>query len=292
MNGGRGAGVAQELGFPAVYQAHPAASLLVLQHLCCQLKTAFFQPSLSLQYSCCWYCVAPLTTHYCAALTPCCFSLAPIPPCSRRGSLGDEYRRDVADQQYYESKWGKATCLGQGVDGLSSLCMGVAAAGRCMGHWPCEQLLAVLSVPQQEGCTLHTLARVSAPTPLLLCSLSLASAEMMAGMKTMQYEELTEEQILAARRRRMQEVARWVAGWLRFWGLGGMRGLAWGDHCTDKHIGYLRPQCDTWHLVSISPRRDSAPLDLDKIEIPENHPFAVKKQLTPGVDGRVGGVGA
>lgn len=30
------------------------------------------------------------------------------------------------------------------------------------------------------------------------------------------------------------------------------------------------------------PARDMAPLDLDSIELPENHPFAVKKKLAPG----------
>ncbi|GAB4814511.1 hypothetical protein N2152v2_001557 [Parachlorella kessleri] len=61
-------------------------------------------------------------------------------------------------------------------------------------------------------------------------------AGMMRTMKTTNYEELSEEQILAARRRRMKEIARHV---------------------------------------------DNAPLDLDQIELPDNHPFAVKKKLSP-----------
>lgn len=30
------------------------------------------------------------------------------------------------------------------------------------------------------------------------------------------------------------------------------------------------------------PCRDALPLDLEQIELPENHPFAVKKRLAPG----------
>lgn len=56
---------------------------------------------------------------------------------------------------------------------------------------------------------------------------------LMKGMKTVQYEELSPEQIEAARRRRRQEIA-----------------------------------------------REGGSLDLDAIELPENHPFAVKKNVS------------
>jgi hypothetical protein len=57
---------------------------------------------------------------------------------------------------------------------------------------------------------------------------------MMRNMKKVQYEELSDEAISAARRRRSREV-----------------------------------------------ERDSAP-DIDEIELPENHPFAVKQTVTAG----------
>ncbi|KAL4858888.1 hypothetical protein ACK3TF_001263 [Chlorella vulgaris] len=54
------------------------------------------------------------------------------------------------------------------------------------------------------------------------------------GMRKIQYEELSDEQIAEARRRRQREV-----------------------------------------------ERDMAPMDIDNIELPDNHPFAVKKKLAP-----------
>eukprot|EP00887_Chlorella_sp_A99_P005021 scaffold4.g5021.t1 len=65
---------------------------------------------------------------------------------------------------------------------------------------------------------------------------------LMQGMKTVQYEELSDEAIKAARRRRQREVG-----------------------------------------------RDTAPMNLDNIELPENHPFATKREVTKGESGqRVG----
>lgn len=61
-----------------------------------------------------------------------------------------------------------------------------------------------------------------------------AYAQAIKGMRRIQYDELSPEQIEAARRRRRREV-----------------------------------------------EKDAAPLDLEQIELPENHPFAVKKRLAP-----------
>lgn len=61
-----------------------------------------------------------------------------------------------------------------------------------------------------------------------------AYAQAIKGMRRIQYDELSPEQIEAARRRRRREV-----------------------------------------------EKDALPLDLEQIELPENHPFAVKKRLAP-----------
>lgn len=94
----------------------------------------------------------------------------------------------------------------------------------------------------------------------------------------MQYEELSDEAIQAARRRRQREVER------RAWGVPGGRSgasLLAGWEAARRRV-CARPAVLTRLYRCRCCCRDMAPLDLESIELPENHPFAVRKSLAPG----------
>ena len=138
-------------------------------------------------------------------------------------------------------------------------------------------------------------------------------AEALKGVRTVKFEDLPDDVIQAARRRRQRDVERCgaplgTAGRPVCPGsapAGSQRVLQGGApisrgcclplllHQSPQHAPACSCTCTCACLRLPAPNssvracplhcRDMGPLDLDSIELPDNHPFAVKKKLDPGL---------